>query len=181
MALVRVHSFLILVVGALACFRGVAVASQDETNPTRNIVELQIGGGLLSGAYGTGPIAQAQARFALWRSIGLGLYAGGAYTGDDRVQGVVPACGRLNLSLPFWESFEPVLALGAGYYTYFVDSSTGETKSEGEVGYHVALALLFPHKKHGFGVEGALHVTADPLYSDEANGFGTLVVTMLIR
>jgi hypothetical protein len=180
MALVPVHAFLVLL-AALACFPGVAAASQDETNPTRNILEFQVGGGVLSGGDGTGPIAQAQARFALWRSIGLGLYVGGAYTGSDRVQGVVPACGRLNLSLPFWESFEPVLAFGAGYYTYFVDSSTGETKSEGEPGYHVALALLFPHKKHGFGVEGALHVTADPISSDDADGFGTLVVTMLIR
>jgi hypothetical protein len=164
------------------CAPGIAVGSEDDTNLSRHITEFQAGGGIAAvSADGIGPMAHVQARFALWRTIGLGVYAGGIYTGGDGVRGVVPVCGRLNLSLPFWRSFEPVFSIGVGDYIYFVRRYGGGTKSEGQAGFHAALALLFPHKKHGFGVEGSLHVTADPSSSDDFNVISGAVGTMLFR
>jgi hypothetical protein len=164
----------------ILCAPGVALASDSEL--TRSFTEIQLGGGLLSGSPGFGPLAQVQARFALWRTIGLGVYAAGAYTGPDGVKAVVPVCGRLNLSLPFWKSVEPVLGVGAGGYTYFLHSQYGGgSKNQTEFGVHAALSILFPHKRNGFGIETCLHLTADPQSSDSYHGFVTLAGTYLIR
>jgi len=151
-----------------------AERTADAPPYTRHLFETQIGGGPAWWSGGFGGVAQVQARFALWHTIGLGIYAGGLILSSEHRDpvAVVPVVGRLNLSLPFWRSFEPVAAIGIGPYIF-------TTENETYLGAQAALAFLFPGRR--FGVETILHVTGDPRYSSELAGFLSLGVTALYR
>ena len=165
----------ILVIGPLAAH----ARAEDAPDRGRHIIELQVGGGVLVGNQTVGPFAHVQARFALWRTVGFGVYGGGAYLGGVRTRAVYPLCARLNLSLPFWRRFEPVVSLGAGQYLF--DRSGGGNPTGSFTGAHLAVATLFPAGHHGMGIEAAAHLTEDTRYPGNTGVIGTLAATFLIR
>lgn len=147
----------------------------------QNTAEIQLGGGV---AFATGndfhPLLQVHARYSFWRTIGFGAYAAGIWVqGDSPAETIVPLCARLNLSLPFWRTFEPMASLGLGTYWASVEYSGG-THSGFHPGGHLALALLFMGEKRGYGLEGALHVREDELYG-EAEAMGTVAASVVFR
>jgi hypothetical protein len=148
----------------------------------QNTAEIQLGGGV---AFATAsefhPLAQVHARYSFWRTIGLGAYVAGIWVhGDSPTETIVPLCGRLNLSLPFWRTFEPMASLGLGTYWASVEYSDGTHSSGFHPGGHFAIALLFMGEKRGYGIEGVLHVREDELYG-EAEAMGTVAASVVFR
>lgn len=158
------------------------VRAEGSATQERDIAELQFGAGTaLATTNDVSPMVQVHARYSYWRTIGLGVYAGGMWSGssgNNRV--IVPLCLRANLSLPFWEHFEPMASLGLGAYFGWLDLYDG-THTSATPGGHAALSLLFPGARWGFGAEAAVHVFGDIQYPSEVDGMETVAVTVLFR
>ena len=165
--------------GWFAC--GTIVHAETQA-PSRDIAEIQVGAGT---AFATGndfsPMAQLHLRYSFWRTVGLGLYVGGVWMNQESWhQTTVPLCLRMNLSMPFWQRFEPMASLGVGGYwgrlKLWNDTITNTT-----TGGHFALAMLFPGDRWGLGLEAAGHVFGDVQYPSEPAVMGTVTATVLFR
>lgn len=172
------RSFCGVVVLVLVLLSGNALAQASQEN---SLSEAGLGLGVMSTEEGRGPLIQGHARFAAWRTIGLGVYAGWSWIGDDFLHAAAPIDVRLNLSLPFWRSFEPVLGIGAGVMVFRVENSV-ETKFETTANAQAAFDLMFPMRRRGLGLEVSALASGAPRYpTSESSLSGTLALICLLR